>query len=83
MIQLVSTMLKFIKTYNNILIFFKRSIMLVIISLHVNLVVLFEILGKAPPFPDKKTDLVILDYKFALGLDFINLDRFLFDIIIE
>ena len=51
--------------------------MLVIIGLHMNLVVLFEKLGKTTTLSNKKTDLVILDNKFALCFDLVNLDRLL------
>lgn len=64
-------------TYNNIFIFFESTIVLVIVSLHMDSKLFFEELGKAATLSYDKAHLILLDHKLSLGFHLVYLDRLL------
>jgi hypothetical protein len=64
-------------TYNNIFIFFESTIMLVVVSLHVDSQLFFEELGKASTLSNDEAHLVLFDHKLSLGFHLVYLDRLL------
>jgi hypothetical protein len=64
-------------TYNNIFIFFECTIMLVVISLHVDSKLFFEELSKAATLSNDKAHLILLHHKLSLGFHLVYLNRLL------
>jgi hypothetical protein len=64
-------------TYNDIFIFFECTIVLVIVSLHVDSKLFFEEFSKAATLSNDETHLIFFHHKLGLGFHLVNLDRLL------
>jgi hypothetical protein len=62
------------KTYNDILILFQRTVVFVIVGLHVHSIHFFEVFGKASASTNDKAYLVLFDNEFCLSFNFVYLN---------